>query len=220
MKKLEIYIIEMLLFISIIMFNIVYKSVLFQSLSIIMLTIYSIVRFGIMKDNNYVKSTVIKMVISCILVYLTTTYLLGLILGFNKTPLAFSIDYFVKVISFDAIVIVSEEILRYIIARNTQHKKLPLIIYTVILIILNIIVEINGYNLRDKELLFIFITTVVVPAISMQAICSYLTYKVSYIPSLILNLVISLYQYVFPIVPKLGYYLYSVTNVALPYIIY
>ena len=220
MKKLEIYIIEMLLFISIIMFNIIYKSVLFQNLSIIMLTIYSIVRFGIMKDNNYVKSTVIKMVISCILVYLTTIYLLGLILGFNKTPLAFSMDYFVKVISFDAIVIVSEEILRYIIARNTQHKKLPLIIYTVILIILNIIVEINGYNLRDKELLFIFITTVVVPAISMQAICSYLTYKVSYIPSLILNLVISLYQYVFPIVPKLGYYLYSVTNVALPYIIY
>jgi len=120
----------------------------------------------------------------------------------------------------DALIIISEEILRYIIARNTQHKKLPLIIYTIILVILNIIMEIKGYSFRDNELIFIFITTTVIPAISLQAICSYLTYKVSYVPSLILNLVISLFQYVFPIVPNLGYYLYSATSVALPYIIY
>ena len=213
MKKFEIYIIEILLFISIIMFNIIFKSVLFQSVSIIILTIYSIARFGIMKDNNYSKNTVIKMVISCILIYLVTIYLIGLILGFNKTPAAFSIDYFIKVISLDALIIISEEILRYIIARNTQHKKLPLII-------LNVIIEINGYNFKDNELVFIFVTTVVIPTISMQAICSYLTYKVSYLPSLILNMVISLYQYVFPIVPNLGYYLYATTSIALPYVIY
>ena len=220
MKKYELYLIEILLFISIIMFNIVYKSVLFQNLVIIILAIYSLSRFGFMKDNNYLKSTVIKMVISCILIYLVTIYILGLILGFNRTPASLSIDYFIRVISFDALVIVAEEIMRYVIARNTQHKKIPLIVYTIILVILNIIIGIKGVDLRDNERLFIFITTVIVPAASVQAICSYLTYKVSYVPALIFNLFTSLYQFVFPIIPRLGNYLYAVTSIALPYIIY
>ena len=220
MKKYEIYIIELLLFISIIMFNIVYKSVLFQNISIVVITIYLVRRFGMMKDNNYLKSTITKMVISCLLVYVLTIYIIGLIVGFNKTPASLSIGYFIKVISFDALIISLEEIMRYIIARNTQHKKMPLIIYTIILALLNIIMEIKGYDLRDNETFFIFMTTVVLPTISVQAVCSYLTYKVSYIPSLIFNLFVSLYQYVMPIVPKLGNYLYATTSVALPYLTY
>ena len=112
------------------------------------------------------------------------------------------------------------EILRYIIARNTQHRKLPLIIYTIILIILNVIIEINGYSLNNGEVIFIFITTIIIPTISIQAVCSYLTYKVSYKPSIILNISISLYQYLLPIIPNIGNYLYAVANTALPYIIY
>ena len=220
MKKYELYLIEILLFISIIMFNIVYKSVLFQNLVIIILAIYSLSRFGFMKDNNYLKSTVIKMVISCILIYLVTIYILGLILGFNRTPASLSIDYFIRVISFDALVIVAEEIMRYVIARNTQHKKIPLIVYTIILVILNIIIGIKGVDLRDNERLFIFITTVIVPAASVQAICSYLTYKVSYVPSLIFKLIMVLYELVMPIIPNLGYYLYASSNILICYFIY
>lgn len=220
MKKYEIYIVEVLLFISIIMFNIIFKNVLFQNLAIVVLTVYLVSRFGMMKDNNYLKSTIVKMVVSCLIVYLLTIYMLGLIVGFNKTPVSLSLDYFIKVISLDALIIVSEEIMRYVIARNTQHKKLSLIIYTILLVILNIIIEIKGYDMRDSEMRFIFITTIALPTISIQAMCSYLTYKVSYLPSLIFNLVVSLYQYVIPIVPKLGNYLYATTSIALPYITY
>ena len=220
MKKYEIYIIEIILFISIIMFNIVYKSAMLQNITILLLAIYSIARFGYMKDSNYLKSTIVKTVISSILVYMITIYLLGLLLGFNKTPFNLNINYFVKVVLLEAIIIISEEIMRYTIARNSQHKKIPLLIYTIILSILNIIIEINGYNLNDSEYIFIFITTVVIPTISIQLVCSYLTYKVSYVPSLIISLTMSLYQYILPIIPNLGNYLYAVTNIALPYIIF
>ena len=220
MKKYEIYIIEILLFISIIMFNIVYKSVLFQNLSIIIISIYAIVRFGLMKDNNYLKNMTTKIVLSSILLYFITIYALGLIMGFNKSPFSLNINYIFNIIVLESIVIVFEEILRYIIARNTQHRKLPLIIYTIILIILNVIIEINGYSLNNGEVIFIFITTIIIPTISIQAVCSYLTYKVSYKPSIILNISISLYQYILPIIPNIGNYLYAVANTALPYIIY
>ncbi len=220
MKKYEIYIIELLLFISIIMFNIVYNNYFLQSLSIILIGIYMLFRYKMMKDNNYLKSIVTKITISCLLVYFVTTYLIGLILGFNRTILVLSVNYFVKVILLEVVVIVFEEIIRYIICRNKQHKKLALVIYTLLLSILSIIMEIKGFDLKDNEIFFIFVTTIVIPIISRQCICSYLTYKVSYKPALIFNLVMSLYAYLLPIVPSLGNYLYAVGNVALPYAIY
>ena len=220
MKKYEIYIIEILMFISIIMFNIIFEVKVLQDVFFVLLALYMIIRFGFMKDNNYLKRTVSKMVVSCILVYSITIYLLGLLLGFNKTPFSLSFDYFLKVLLLESVVIVAREIIRYIIARNTQHKRMPLVIYTILLIILSVIVEINGYNLRDNEQVFVFITTVVLPSISMQALCSYLTYKVSYVPALICVLFMSLYQYVLPIIPNLGNYLYSLMSTAFPYLIY
>ncbi len=220
MKKYEIYIIEILMFISIIMFNIIFEVKVLQDVFFVLLALYMIIRFGFMKDNNYLKRTVSKMVVSCILIYSITIYLLGLLLGFNKTPFSLSFDYFLKVLLLESVVIVAREIIRYIIARNTQHKRMPLVIYTILLIILSVIVEINGYNLRDNEQAFVFITTVVLPSISMQALCSYLTYKVSYVPALICVLFMSLYQYVLPIIPNLGNYLYSLLSTSLPYLIY
>ena len=220
MKKIEIYFIELLLFISIIVFNVIYKNYYLFAASIILAGIYFIYRYGLMKDNNYSKSNVTKIVISCLLSYFITIYLLGILLGFNKTTLSLTPSYFTRVVLLDTILIVFEELIRYIICRNTQHKKLPIIIYTIILSVLNIIIEISGFNLVDNETKFIFISTVILPVIAREMLCSYLTYKVSYVPSLIFKLSLVLYELVLPIVPTLGNYLYAVANIALPYIIY
>ena len=220
MKKYEIYVIEAIMFISIIIFNIIYKSNLLLNLSITVITIYLIGRYGVMKDNNYLKGTVIKITISSLLIFFMTTFLLGLLLGFQKSVFSLNLSYLIKVVLVNALLIIMEELTRYIICRNTPHKKLPIIIYTFILVILDIIMEIKGYNLNDRETFFIFSTTIVVPILTRHIICSYLTYKVSYVPSLIYNLTISLYMYLLPIVPNLGNYLYSVANLGLPYAIY
>ena len=220
MKKVEIYLIEFLLFISIIVFNIILKNYYLLDLSIVILGIYAIARFGLMKDNNYSKQSITKIVISCLLAYFITIYALGILLGFNKTPLSLSTNFIFGIVLLNVVVIIFEELIRYIICRNTQHKKIPLIIYTIILSILNIIIEINGFNLSDNEMIFIFVSTVVLPVISREMLCSYMTYKVSYVPSIIFKLTITLYELLLPIIPELGNYLYAVFNVGLPYMIY
>ena len=48
----------------------------------------------------------------------------------------------------------------------------------------------------------------------------YLTYKVSYIPSLLFKSVIVLYEFILPIIPNLGNYLFSVFNLILTYFIF
>ena len=220
MKKTEIYGLEILLFICIIIFNILYDNNFLMDISILIIGIIFIKKYGIMKDNNYLKNITTKIVISSTLCYFIAIYLLGLVLGFNNTIFKLNLNYIITVVILGAGVIIIEEIIRYIICRNTPHQKLPIIIYTILISILNIIIEINGYDLSDTEMIFIFLTTVVIPTICIEMICSYLTYKVSYIPSMVYKLSIVMYQFILPIIPNLGNYLYSITNVALPYVIY
>ena len=220
MKKIELYSIELLLFIAIIVFNFGYRNIYLLDASILIIGVYCLIRFGLMKDNNYLKKNVTKLVISCILVYFLTIYALGLVLCFHKTVFSFHLKYIFGVIVLEALVIIAEELIRYIICRNTPHQKLPIILYTLILSLLNIIIVINGYNLKDNEVFFIFITTIVIPSIARESICSFLTYKVSYLPSMIYKLTIILYPYILPIIPNLGNYLSAISGIALPYAIF
>lgn len=221
MKKSKglIYLAEVILFISIIVFNLIYKNNYMQKASIILVGVLLLLRFRIYKNNNYLNPHVTKVVISCLMSFLITIYLLGLFMGFNRTVFAFNLNYIFNIIVLEFVVIVFEELIRYIICKNTNNK-LPIILFTIILCILNIIIEINGYDLSDNEELFIFITKVVLPVISRECICTYLTYRVGYTPSIIFKATIVLYSYIFPIIPNLGNYVYAVVNTFLPYMIY
>ncbi len=220
MKNIRLYLIELILFISIIVFNFVYRNSLMLDLSIVLITIVSFMLYGLYKDNSYAKSSVIRIVISCLLSFFVVIYSIGLFTGFNNSIFNFNSNYIVRVLFVEAIVIICEEILRYIIIKKSIDSYIPMIIYAVIISALNIMIEINGLDFTNRELVFIFISVTVLPVISREFLCSYLTYKVSYIPSLIFKSVIVLYGYILPIVPALGNYLYSVFNIVLVYLIY
>lgn len=220
MKNVKLYAIELILFISIIVFNTLYKNDILLSLSIVVLAIVSFLLFGLFKGKSYIRSSVNRIVISSLLSFFVLTYGSGLFLGFSKSILTFSGEYFTRVILLDAAVIVSEEILRYIIIKKSIKSYLPMIFYAILISLLNIMIEINGIDVSDRELMFIFISVTVLPVISREFLCTYLTYKVGYVPSLIFKLVIVLYGYILPIVPNLGNYLYAVFNIVLVYVIY
>ena len=221
MKKSKglIYACEIFLFISIIVFNLIYKNNYLQKASIILVGIILLSRFRLYKNNNYLNPYATRIVISCLMSFLVTIYLLGLLMGFNRSIFAFSFRYIFNIIVLEFVAIVFEELIRYIICKNADNK-LPIILYTIILCILNIIIEINGYDFSNNGQLFIFITKVTLPVISRECICSYLTYNVGYTPSIIFKSVITLYSYIFPIIPDLGNYIYGVVNTFLPYMIY
>ncbi len=220
MKNLKIYLIELILFISIIVFNIFYQNTTYLYISIIILTVVSFLLFGFHKDNSYIKGNVNRIIIAGLLSFFIVTYAIGLFVGFNKTPFLLTYSYILKVILFEFLVIFCEEILRYIIAKKSFDSKIPIIIFTIIMCVLNIIIEINGKNFSDREMVFIFTSVIIIPVISREVLCSYLTYNVSYIPSLLFKSIIILYEFVLPIIPNLGNYLYSVFNLILVYCIF
>ena len=220
MKDKKIYVIELLLFISIIVFNLFFKNELLLNISIIAITVGTYLLCGFYKDNSYVKGNVSRIVIANLLAFFIVTYTIGLFVGYGRTVFQLNIEYLLKVILLPIVVIISEEVLRYIVTKKSFKTKIPIIIFTIIMCILNIIIEINGYDFADREMVFIFISVVVITVISREALCSYLAYNVSLIPCIIFKVIITMYEYVLPIIPKLGNYLYSVFNLILVYCIF
>ena len=220
MKKYFVYVLELLLFISAIIFNMFFKSELLLKVSIIIISVLYLLEYGFQKDNSYLKPLVTRIVISCLLSFLIVIYSIGLFTGFSNTVFKLNFNYIFNIVILEFISIVLLELMRYVICKNSSLNKKPIIFFTIVMIVLNVITEINGYNLSESEGIFVFISVVVLPVISRELLCSYLAYKVSYLPSLIFKVVIVLYEFVFPIIPNLGYYLYATFNLFLAFFIY
>ncbi len=225
-KKIKsVYFFEAILLIFIVMFKIIvlnnYQefSLWVSGLFMLAFAIISYFTFGFVRDKDYLKSTSIKIVIISLLVYLLIIYLLGFFLGFSYSLFNKNILTTLKNVVPYLILFTSIEFTRYIILKKTTNK-LQIIILTIEFIVLNIIIGINGLNLEGFKRIFIVTSTIILPIIANQSLCSYITYKISFIPSLIYILVIELYAYVVPFVPSLGNYLRSVFGLILPFMIY
>ena len=191
------------------------------SLSIVLTIVLTILalNFGIKKDNSYIKGSAARTVVASLMIYMLLIYSLGIILGFNKgySLLSRSVQ-----INFILMVIISinTELIRYIIARNCFKDVKPLFVFTLLSFYMNIILELNINTLITAEDKFIFLSTIIFPVIAEESLCTYMTYKMALLPSLIYKLVMKLYLYLLPIVPSLGDYIYSSINVIFPFAIY
>ena len=185
-----------------------------------LLCFFVLIRLHYTKDKNYQKYNSIRLIIICLFSALIIIYALGLFLGYTKNVLSLKPLNIIKNILPVIILIITEEIIRYIIARNSFFNKKPIIILTILYIILNIIIEINNYNFYNLEQVFKFICTIILPLIATESLYSYIAYKIGLGPNLLLRMAIEIFPFVLPFYPALGDYLSAIFGIALPYFIY
>ena len=63
---------------------------------------------------------------------------------------------------------------------------------------------------------FIFVALTLLPSISTNIVCTFLTSKVGYKPNIVYLLIVNLYQYLIPIIPNPNEYIASIVNFLLP----
>ncbi|MBQ6494740.1 MAG: signal peptidase I [Bacilli bacterium] len=214
---LLIYILFLSLFMNRISYNLKNSSVVVVLLLVLVILLTF---FGFKKDKNYLKGSSARIVTAALMTFMIITYGLGIILGFTRGYIYNNLYEFLKDVSPILIITIEIELLRHTVIKNSFKNKKTIIFYTIISIILNIILEINIGILNTAEDKFIFLSTIIFPIIAEEALCSYMTYKIALLPSLIYKLVIKLYIYLVPIIPNLGNYIYSVVNIILPFVIY
>ncbi len=221
-----IYFFEIIMLIFVIMYKFIILDNFRKYMDIIniafwlIIAILMLIRFKYPRDKSYFKGSTIRLIIISLFSYLILIYSLGLFTGFTKYAFARDIISIVKNIFPVIIIIISQEIIRYLVARNSNNNIKPLVFLIFIYIGLNLIMEISYYNLNNFESIFRFCSIVCLPIIAKQLLYSYITYKVSYVPTLILRIANEIYVFVLPFYPKLNDYLVSLTGVLYPYLVY
>lgn len=175
--------------------------------------------FGFEKDKHrYTKNVIIEIFI-ILLMFFIIFYLFGLIVGFVKNNSYLNFYGLSNIMIPIFITIILKEILRYEILMKASDNKLLIILSCILFIIFDLF---NSFSLNDfssKYNIFLFISLNLIPAISNNVVCTYLSIKSGYKPLIFYQIIIQLYSYILPIIPDVSEYILSLIGLLLPIII-
>lgn len=188
---------------------------------VFLLTLLVIFRFflGYEKDRHHLwKSTCIEILIFLAL-YFILYYLSGIVISFTKTTNFLNFKGIFNVIIPLILTIVIKEILRYIMLTKAEGSRLLIVGTCITFILIDLVGLLDSSNFRSPYTIFIFLALVLLPIISKNIMCCYITYKVGYKPVILFLLIFELYSYYVPIVPNPDEYIYSIINFVLPFLL-
>lgn len=191
-----------------------YTKILFI---IVLLLIFKFL-FGFEKDNHrYTKNVCIEIFIY-LLIYFLLYYLSGILLSFAKTTNYLHFNGIIKVIIPTILLIIFKEILRYMMLRKSDGSKLLITMTCIFFIIFDLIGTFSISTFSSSYTIFLFIALTLLPTISRNIFCSYISYKTGYKPVWLYLLIINTYSFFVPIVPNPNEYIYSVIELVVPMI--
>ena len=189
-----------------------YSTIIFLILTIIIFKLF----FGIEKDRHRFTKDIIFDVIIFLLIFFLIYYLSGLIIGFARTDNYYTLNGIKTFIIPIVITIILKEFLRYQVIMKSEGNKILMILSCILFIFLDVTNPIFYNGFSSKYDTFIFFALTLLPAISTNIVCSYLTFKVGYKPNILYLLVMNLYQYLLPLVPNPNEYIASIVRFLLP----
>ena len=171
------------------------------------------IRFRVNK-KYLIYMSIIAFVQICIYVYL------GFILGFSKNPYSIEILSVLKNIIIQIFPIFSIEMARYIIISRNKNNKLVLVFTTILLILVQIRYNTLIDLYSNKEEIFEYICSNILPLISSGILCTYLILKGGYLLTLIYRISSVLPILIFPILPDLDWFITGSIGILSPIIVY
>lgn len=172
--------------------------------------------FGFERDRHrYVKDIIFEVVIF-LLSFFILFYIFGLIIGFariNNYYTWYGMRQFVIPL-FGSIIL--KEILRYMMLVKCENSKLLLVTTYILFIFLDITNAVYYTDFTSEYDAFMFIALTLLPALSSNLACSYISIKTGYKPVILYLLVTRLYAYLIPIIPDPNEYLTAIINFLLP----
>ncbi len=223
-KKIRLF--ELLMLVSALIFCVIFSSAtsLFKTyaiiLSFVLIFSVSVIAIGYRRDKHYLRGSASRTIIAVLLAALILIFMLGIFLGFNRSYASLDISKnlqgFVPALLLAAIT----ELLRHTLLRKNVVKTIDVVFFTTITSIIYILLAFNPTTIVDAESAFIFICTIILPIIATETLCTFLVRHIGLQPSLTYKIPIKVYMYILPIIPNLGSYLYAVTAIVMPFVIY
>ena len=220
--KVNIILLFILIFLIVICsLNNIYPVLLFEGNLFfwVILTIITFLICGFPRTKNYLNKVTIRYIIIALLGYLLVIYLLGIFTGFTRTVFSLQFINVLKNIIPVILLAISKEIIRYMLVKHSKNNK-QLVAITIVYIIFDLVTKNIGNSFVTVPQIFTFVFLNCLPTIAREALCTYITSKVSLIPTMIYVISFDVAIYLLPIYPNLGNYLNSVIGLVFPFLVY
>lgn len=185
----------------------------------IFILIINIISFNKEYKRNKYKDIIYKDIIIFVLLYIILYYLLGFIVGFQKSPLNYSVFNIIKnMLQYVLLKIIIEIVKYYLIKEN--NTKIFIIIVTIFFIIINIDINYFFDMIEQPKELFKYISSNIIPVTMYGITGTYIIKNSSLKSNLLLQIIPFSLIYIFPISPNLDWYLYGVFHTIYLLIVY
>lgn len=189
-----------------------YNFILFLILSLIVFKKL----FGFERDRNRYTKDILFEIIIFLLTFFILFYLFGVVIGFARTDNYYNL-YGLKTFLLPlTLTIILQEILRYMMLKKSEGSKLTFIMTVVLFIFLDVTEAVYYNSFNTSYDTFIFIALSLMPAMSNNIVCCYLTRICGYKPIILYLLITKLYIYLLPIIPNPDEYITAVINFIVP----
>lgn len=219
--SIKLLIFEILIAIILLLNNFV-SSILRGYIEILFLLILLVVFYflcGFTKDRHHLWKNVCLDVIMFLLIFFILYYLLGVLISFTKINNYYTISGFTEVIIPLILSIILKEILRYMVVSKTFDNRWLLATTCILFILFDLLGKWEIDTFSTKYDTFIFIAIVLLPTISKNILCTFISYKVGYKPAILYLLITGLYGYLIPIIPNPNQYIYSIIWLLMPIVL-
>lgn len=155
-----------------------------------------------------------------LIIYIILYFLSGLIFGFERTPYSKDIlSVLLNLWSFGSIIILQEYV-RLQLVKNENKKMYNLVLTTLVFFVLNLNYSNFLDNFTDFKTIFIYASSVLLPAIAESAVLTYLIYTSGVKSSIIYRLFVTIPPFLIPIIPSFDWFVTAVVGVVLPLGVY
>ena len=220
-EKIRLYTIEFLLIIFFLL-SIIFSNIITRQIISIVLLVFMVISIFVIKTDkkSFSNSRQIIILLGGIgIIYVASIYLLGILTGFYSSSVKLSFWSVLNYIVPYIVIIISAEIIRKtILLKESKYSKINILI---VMILLDIILNTNIYNLNTMKDYFILIGFVIFSSISNNLLFNYIiiNYR-NYKAIIIYRLITTLYVYIFPIIPNIYIFLESIIRMIVPYVVY
>lgn len=218
--KLKIYILELILlfFLLFTLFesNIISKTILATILLIYMFVCYFLLRKKKTLPFYHKQVTVLMFIFAFI--YLAVFYLMGFYFGYYEASVKLSWWSLYKYIIPLTIVIISSEVIRYILLSQKSSK--PKFIVFTIMVLIDLIIYTGIYDLSNLDDFLTVIGFILFASVACNLLYNYMSIRYGYKSIIVYRLITVLYVYFFPIIPDVYIFFRSVLRMIYPYLIY
>ena len=154
------------------------------------------------------------------IVYIIVYFLSGLLFGFERTPYSKGIISVTKNIIIFGSIVVFQELIREDLIKNERKSVINFVCMTVLFALLDIGLSNVTSQFADVQTGFIYISTIIIPAIVSSAIMTYLIYISGAKSSIIYRLFVLIPPFLVPIIPNYDWFATAIMGITLPLGVY